>query len=164
MGKTSMKNKFQIALKNSEIPEFFKGAGQYFSPDPDWAVHLHIRNWRDLCEYLENLDTKNDENQILENSFIVYLNSLKQSYDDAESLAYNISGYYSMREDYAFMSRDGYDLIKALNPEKKSIIGKLFRLLRRDYHSQNIGKPVITLEKLLDRIRNNGCTLDLEKL
>lgn len=156
-----MKNKFQVALKNSETSEFFKGIGQYFSPDPDWGDHLYIRNWRDICEYLKS---KSDGNNILENSFIEYLNSLKQSYSDAESLAYNISGYYSMRKDYPFMSDDGYDLIKTLAPENKTIIGKLFRLLRRDYISHNVGKPVITLGNLLDRIRNNGCTLDLEKL
>ncbi|MCF5031318.1 hypothetical protein [Pseudomonas syringae] len=117
-----MKNKSQIALENSETPEFFEGAGQYFSPDPDWGDHLHIRNWRELCECLK---TKNDANKILENSFIEYLNSLKKTYHDAESLAYNISGYYSMRKDYPFMSSGGYDLIKAI-PAKKNHHRKLF--------------------------------------
>ncbi|MBV1809869.1 hypothetical protein [Pseudomonas viridiflava] len=155
-----MKYKFEIALENSEVPDFFKGIGHYFSPDPDWGEHLHIRNWRDLCEYLKSY---NDANEILANSFIKYLDSLRQSYTDAESLAYNISGYYSMRKDYPFMSEGGCDLIKTLASEK-IIIGELFRLLRRDYLSHNIGRPVITLETLLDRIRHDGCTLDLEKL
>lgn len=156
-----MKTKYQIALENGELPEFFKGSGQYFSRDPDWGVHLYINNWQGLCGFLQS---KSDPNKTLETSFTEYLHSLKNEYSDAESLIFNISSYYSMRKDYAFMSNNNYDLIEQLNNGDKAIIGELFRLLRNEYATQNIGKPVINLDTLLSRIRNNGCSIDLEKL
>lgn len=156
-----MKTKYQTALENSEIPQFFKGIGQYFSPDPDWGDHLHIRNWSDICLYLE---TKDDANKILEISFVEYLESLQNSYEDAESLAYNISGYYYSRKSHAFMSKNNYDLLHAIGEKEKYIIVQLFKTLRKEYTAQNIAKPVITLNHLLDRIRTNGCGVNVEKL
>ncbi|KAB0503571.1 hypothetical protein [Pseudomonas lini] len=156
-----MKTKYQIALENGELPELFKGSGQYFWRDPDWGVHLYINNWQGLCGFLQS---KSDPNKTLELSFAEYLHSLKNEYNDAESLISNISSYYSMRKDYEFMSNSNYDLIEQSNNGEKTIIGRLFRLLRNEYATQSIGKPVITLDVLLSRIRNNGCSIDLEKL
>ncbi|MHC8326261.1 hypothetical protein [Pseudomonas sp. LB1P83] len=156
-----MKTKFQIALENNEPAEFFKGQGQYFSRDPDWGDHLYINNWQGLCGHLK---LKDNPNEILLEVFSKYLISLKNTYEDADSLLLNISCYYSMRKDTPFMSADGFDLVSNLNEPNKKIIGDLFRILRSEYAKKNVGKPVISLDQFLSEIKTNGCKVDLEKL
>lgn len=156
-----MKTKFQTALENKEFPEFFKGQGQYFSRDPDWGDHLYINNWQGLCGYLK---LKDDPNTILLDAFSNYLQSLHNSYENADSLLLNVSCYYLMRTDTPFMSTNNFDLIASLSAPNKKIIGELFRLLRREYAIQNAGKPVIGLDQFLSEIKANGCPVDLEKL
>ncbi|GFM82498.1 hypothetical protein PSCICN_31900 [Pseudomonas cichorii] len=156
-----MKTNFQIALEKNEAPDFFNGQGQYFSRDPDWGDHLYISNWQGVCGYLKQ---KEQPNKILLEAFNEYLQSLRISYEDADSLLLNISCYYSMRADTSFMSADDFDLILALDSASKKIIGELFRLLRREYAAHNAGSPVISFDQFLSEIKDNGCKIDLEKL
>jgi hypothetical protein len=48
-----MTTNFEIALKNNELPDYFRGNSQYFTRDPDWGTQLHIINWQGLCGYLK---------------------------------------------------------------------------------------------------------------
>lgn len=156
-----MKTKFKIALENNEPSEFFKGQGQYFSRDPDWGDHLYINNWQGLFGHLKS---KESPNSILLDVFSKYLTSLQSRYEDADSLLLNISCYYLTRNATSFISEDSFDLITNLSEKNKKTIGKLFRLLRREYTNQNAGKPVISLEQFLSKIKTNGCNFNLEKL
>ena len=156
-----MKTKFQTALEKNELPEFFKGQGEYFSRDPDWGDHLHINNWQGLCGFLKQ---KEQPANILLKAFSEYLQSLQITYKDADSALLNISCYYSIRADTSFMSTDDFDLILALDSGSKKIIGELFRLLRREYAAHNAGNPVISFDQFLSEIKDNGCTVDVEKL
>ncbi|MBX8564513.1 hypothetical protein K5D44_07415 [Pseudomonas cichorii] len=156
-----MKTKFQTALENNEIPDFFKGQGQYFSRDPDWGDHLYINNWQGLCSYLK---LKEDPNKILLDAFTEYVQSLHIDYKDADSLLLNVSCYYLMRTDTPFMSAGNFDLLLALDETSKQITGKLFRLLRREYAAHNAGKPVISFDQFISEIKGNGCSIELEAL
>ncbi|MCD5989307.1 hypothetical protein KDX30_15490 [Pseudomonas sp. CDFA 553] len=154
-----MKTKFQIALEKKELSAFFKGQGEYFSRDPDWGDHLYINNWQGLCNYL-----KHSPSNVLLDAFSIYLQSLKPCYKDADSLLLNISCYYLMRSDTQLMSSENFDLVTELNKDNKKIVGELFRILRRDYASKNMGKPVISLDQFLSEIKANGCVVELENL
>ncbi|MCL6309635.1 hypothetical protein QQL38_25780 [Pseudomonas syringae] len=156
-----MKTKFQIALEKNEFPEFFKGQNEYFSRDPDWGDHLYINNWQGLCGYLK---LKENPNRILFDAFGAYLDSLDINYQSADSLLLNIGCYYLLRTETSFMSENGFDLIQKLDDAQKEKIGKLFRLLRKEYDIKNAGKPVISFDNFLLEIKSNGCTIGLENL
>ncbi|WP_122575159.1 hypothetical protein [Pseudomonas viridiflava] len=156
-----MKTKFQIALEKNEFPEFFKGQNEYFSRDPDWGDHLYINNWQGLCGYLK---PKENPNQILLRAFSAYLDSLHINYQNADSLLLNISCYYLLRTEINFMSENDFELIQKLDHAQKEKVGKLFRLLRKEYDQKNAGKPVISFDNYLSEIKSNGCTIDLETL
>jgi hypothetical protein len=130
--------KISTSNGNTEPAEFFKGQGQYFFPDPDWGDHLYINNWQGLCGHLK---LKDNPNEILLEVFSKYLISLKNTYEDADSLLLNISCYYSMRKDTPFMSADGFDLVSNLNEPNKKIIGDLFRILRSEYAKKTPANP-----------------------
>lgn len=157
----STKTRFEIALESNEMPPFFKGHGIYFSYDREWGEHLYINNWQGLCGYLKSYDAPNP---LLEKSFIEYLDTLEDRYEDADSLLLNIHCYYHMRVDTPFMSADGYDLINALSPAHQRTVGELFRRLRNEYAIQNADRPVITFDDFLNRLKKFGCTVDLERL
>jgi len=154
-----VENKFGAALKAGEALEFFCGSGKYFSPDPDWGDHLPIRNWQDLCAYLRE---EEDPFSILSEQFCRYVDLLAFNYASADGMLMNVDAYYYLRKKNAFMQ--GGDLLQDVGEVRRQKIGKLFRLLRSEFSKENQGRKVVPLDQWLERIRDNGCGYDLEKL
>ncbi|MBV4475601.1 hypothetical protein [Pseudomonas botevensis] len=129
-----MSTTFEIALDRHEISDFFKGNGIYFARVSDWGDHLHISNWQEMCSVLKY---QKAAQILLTTLFEGYAKYLKEEYSDAAGLLYNISAYYSLKKNIAFLSSDNYDLIENIDEKSKKIIGKTFRFLRKNYDKEN---------------------------
>lgn len=156
-----MKNRFEVALEQDEISDFFKGNGIYFATGSDWGDHLYVSNWQVMCGTLK---TQKAAQSLLTNLFEEYLRYLKESYSDAESLLRNISAYYTLRKKVSFLSDDNYDLIESVDSDSKKTIGKIFRFLRKEYDIKNKDLPNYTLDQEIETLIKRGCTTDLEAL
>ncbi|GFM66092.1 hypothetical protein PSCICJ_22100 [Pseudomonas cichorii] len=156
-----MKNRFEIALDQDEITDFFKGNGIYFARGSDWGDHLYISNWQVMCGILK---TQKPAQSLLTNLFEEYLRYLGDSYKDAESLLFNISAYYGLKRKLPFLSADNYDLLDSLDEKSKHIVGQTFRRLRKEYDLENKDLPATAFDQLIERIRKNGCNISLEDL
>lgn len=156
-----MKTTFETALDQHEISDFFKGNGIYFARGSEWGDHLHINNWQGMCSVLE---TQKFAQSLLTNIFEEYVKYLKENYEDAVGLLANVSAYYSARSMYPFLSADNYDLIDEINNESKKNIAKLIKLLRKEYDIKTKDLQMISFEQQLQKLKRNGCTIDLETL
>lgn len=156
-----MKTSFETALEQHEISEFFKGEGIYFARGSEWGDHLHVSNWQEMCGVLK---TQKAAQSLLTNIFEDYAKYLKENYEDAASLLSNITAYYILKNKIHFLSGEGYDLIASLDEKTKSNIGSLFRYLRKIYDKKNENSSKYTFEQEIQRLKNNGCNIDIENL
>lgn len=156
-----MKTTFEIAIDKREIPDFFKGNGIYFARGSDWGDHLHINNWQEMCSILK---TQNASQHLLTTLFEEYVSSLKENYEDADDLLSNIRAYYIVRRTFPFLSSDNYDLIEGLDEKHLSTIGRLFRLLRKLYDTNNKELPTYSFDQEIQKLKTCGCTLEFENL
>ena len=126
-----MKGDFEQAVNNNEIIAFFKGEGDYFSPNEiNWGYHSYIINWQSMMGYLKN---KENAFELLVNYFKVYLNSLEDNLPDAWDLFNNIECYYSLIRKNNNFSNNSNDLFGFFDNNEKQKIGRLFRLLRDNF-------------------------------
>lgn len=65
---------------------------------------------------------------------------------------------------FPFLSTDNYDLIASINNKSKENIGRLFRLLRKEYDVKNKDLQKYSFEQELQKIKRNSCTIELETL
>lgn len=156
-----MKTTFETALDQHEISEFFKGHGIYFARGSEWDDHLYISNWQEMCSILK---TQTTAQSLLTTIFEEYATYLNENYEDAEGLLSNIAAYYIARSMFPFLSTDNYDLIESINNKSKENIGRLFRFLRKEYDVKNKDLPKYSFEQELQKIKRNGCTIELEAL
>lgn len=156
-----MKTTFETTLDQHEISDFFKGNGIYFARGSEWGDHVYISNWQEMCSVLK---TQTAAQSLLTAIFEDYLKHLDESYDDAEGLFSNIAAYYIARNMFPFLSADNYDLIESLNNKSKEQIGRSFRLLRAEYDAKNKDLPKYSFEQEIQKIKKNGCTIELETL
>ncbi|MGY2293749.1 hypothetical protein ACW9H6_28930 [Pseudomonas sp. SDO528_S397] len=154
-----MMTTFEIALNQHKIPEFFKGEGVYFARGSDWGDHLYISNWQEMFSVLKQ--QKAAEN-LLTHVFEKYVKSLNEKYADAETLLCNIKAYYAINGKNSSLAIDNYDLIDTLDEKSKSIIGRVFRLLRLEYDKNRETTAKHTFEEMLERMKSNGCLYDFE--
>lgn len=156
-----MKTTFETALDQHEISDFFKGNGIYFARGSEWGDHLYISNWQEMCSVLK---TQTAAQNLLTTIFEEYVKYLDESYEDAEGLFSNIAAYYIARSMFPFLSADNYDLIESLNNKSKEQIGRSFRLLRNEYDTKNKNLQKYSFEQEVQKIKRNGCTIELETL
>lgn len=156
-----MKTTFETALDQHEISEFFKGNGIYFARGSEWGDHLYISNWQEMCSVLK---TQNAAQSLLTTLFQEYVRYLDENHEDAEGLFSNIATYYIARGIFQFLSTDNYDLIESLGTKDKKNIGRLFRLLRKEYDRKNKDLPNYSFDQEIQKLKRNGCTIELEVL
>lgn len=156
-----MKTMFETALDQHEISEFFKGNGIYFARGSDWGDHLHVSNWAEICNVLK---TQKATRNLLTTIFEEYARYLNENYEDAEGLLSNITAYYIIKTRHPFLSDDNYDLIKSIDNKSKEQIGRLFRLLRKEHDIKTKELQMLSFEQRLQKLKINGCPIDLESL
>jgi hypothetical protein len=156
-----MQTTFETALDQHEISEFFKGNGIYFARGSDWGDHLYVSNWAEMCGVLE---TQKAAQSLLSTIFEEYARYLNENYEDAEGLLSNITAYCITRQKSPFLSADNYDLIKSLDNKSKENIGRLFRLLRKEYDIKTKDLQMLSFEQRLQKLKSNGCSINLENL
>ncbi|MFW6751234.1 hypothetical protein ACKUG4_11185 [Pseudomonas glycinae] len=154
-----MKTTFETALDQHEISEFFKGEGIYFARGSDWGDHLYVSNWQEMCSVLKN---QKAAQSLLTKIFEDYAKYLKENYEDAAGLLSNITAYYVLKNKLHILSMDDYDLIASLDDKTKNNIGKLFRHLRKVYDKKNEKSSKYSFEQEIQRLKNNGCNIDIE--
>jgi hypothetical protein len=155
-----MTTTFETALNQHEIPDFFKGNGIYFARGSDWGDHLYISNWQEMCGILKN---EKAAQNLLTTIFEEYAKFLEETYTDAVGLLSNISAYYILKKKIPFLSMENYDLIESLDEKTKKNIGVLFRLLRKTYDKNNENLSKYSFQEELNRLKNNGCSFELEQ-
>lgn len=123
--------KFEQAVNNNEITAYFKGEGDYFSPEEgNMGYHNEILNFIGMMSYLEN---KAHPYQLLVKYFKLNLSSFKEDVLDAWSLFRNIACYYNLRKDNCYFFTQNEDLIDELTAEEKKKIGVLYRYLKDNF-------------------------------
>ncbi|QQX59141.1 hypothetical protein [Pseudomonas chlororaphis] len=98
-----MSSNFERALTRQEIPQFFRGQGEYLTRDGDWDEHLFCINWPGIFAYMRD---NADGEQQLSASFELYVYSIEESFEDCFGLRENLFGYYSTRARWAPASTD----------------------------------------------------------
>lgn len=114
-----------------------------------------------MCSVLK---TQNTAQSLLTTIFQEYVRYLVENYEDAEGLFSNIAAYYIARGIFQFLSTDNYDLIESLDTKDKENIGRLFRLLRKEYDRKNKDLPNYLFDQEIQKLKRNGCTIELEVL
>ncbi|SEM38758.1 hypothetical protein SAMN03159362_4526 [Pseudomonas sp. NFIX51] len=71
-----MSSNFERALARQEIPQFFRGQGEYLTRDGDWDEHLFCINWPGIFAYLRD---NADGEQQLSAGFELYVYSIDKS-------------------------------------------------------------------------------------
>ncbi len=156
-----MTTNFEIALKKNEFPDYFRGNGQYFTRDPDWGTQLHIINWQGLCSYLKPLEKSTE---ILRNAFSEYLNSVELTKNDANDLLENIGCYYYLRNKHAFMSKDGFDLVRDATDSEKQKISHTMTFLRNTIEANNNAQDLELYNRRMRKLIDDGGPTDIESL
>jgi len=93
-----MENKFEKAVKDGALVDFFLGNGEYFIPDRDYGDHSAILSWNNyIIPYLENNVTKigTIEEMFLE----VLLNEEIDPLEKEKFLTYHLFIYYTFRKE-----------------------------------------------------------------
>ncbi len=112
-----MKNKISNCTgKMESSPSYSKAPDNISGETPTGESIFTLTTGKD---FVDSCNQRATPTKTLELSFAEYLHSLKNEYNDAESLISNISSYYSMRKDYEFMSNSNYDLIEQSNNGEK---------------------------------------------
>lgn len=151
--------KFERAVNNNEIRAYFKGEGDYFSPEEgNMGYHNEILNFIGMMSYLEN---KAHPYQLLVKYFKLNLSSFKEDVLDAWSLFRNIACYYNLRKDNCYFFTQNEDLIDELTAEEKKKIGVLCRYLRENLDKVPGPAQIYPIDKHFEFIRKNGCPYDL---
>ena len=154
--------KFERAVNNNEIILFFKGEGDYFSPEEgNMGYYNEILNFIGMMSYLEN---KAHPYQLLVKYFKLNLSSFKEDVLDAWSLFRNIACYYNLRKDNCYFFTQNEDLIDELTAEEKKKIGVLYRYLKENFDKVPGAAQMFPIEKQFGFTRKNGCSYDLFSL
>ena len=154
-----MKGDFEQAINNNEITAYFKGEGDYFSPEEgNMGYHNEILNFTGMMSYLEN---KAHPYQLLVKYFRLYLSSLKEDVLDAWSLFNNIGCFYTIRKEKSFFLTENEDLIDELTVEEKKKIGVLYRYLKENFDKVPGSAQMFPIKKQFGFTRKNGCRYDL---
>ena len=151
--------KFEQAVNNNEITAYFKGEGDYFSPEEgNMGYHNEILNFTGMMSYLEN---KAHPYQLLVKYFRLYLSSLKEDVLDAWSLFNNISCFYTLRRYNPFFLTQNDYLIDQLTAEEKKKIGVLYRYLRENFDKVPGAAQMYPIDKQFEFTLKKGCPYDL---
>ncbi|PXZ08196.1 hypothetical protein DKK70_02325 [Gilliamella apicola] len=154
-----MKGDFEEAVNNNEITAYFKGEGDYFSPEEgNMGYHNEILNFNRMIAYLRE---KENPYQLLVKYFRLYLSSLKEDPLDAWSLFNNIACYYYLRKKNRFFLTENEDLIDELTAEEKKKIGVLYRYLKENFDKVPGSAQMFPIKKQFGFTRKNGCRYDL---
>ena len=154
--------KFEQAVNNNEITAYFKGEGDYFSPEEgNMGYHNEILNFIGMMSYLEN---KEHPYQELVKYFRLYLNSLKEDALDAWSLFNNIGCYYTLRQDNSFFLTQNEDLMDELTAEEKKKIGVLCRYVRDNFDKVPDSANMRPFDEQIKIVKANGFPYDLFSL
>ncbi|QZI70556.1 hypothetical protein K5F93_30230 [Pseudomonas protegens] len=115
-----MKSNFEVALERQEMPQFFRGQGQYLTRDGDWDEHLYCINWPGIFAYLRD---HADGAQQLSSAFELYVYSVGETIEECFGLRENLFGYYSTRTRWA---PESVDLLAQLpEPCRRRIVQRL---------------------------------------
>lgn len=156
-----MINNFKIALSKRELPDYFRGKGEYFTRDPDWGTQLHIINWQGLCAFLK---TSSNAEGLLKTSFGLYVNSVILTKDDANDLLENIGCYYYLRNKSSILSENGFDLIRDADDENKRKISEVMRFLKKEMSANNNVHELELFNRRMRRLLDDGGPADIENL
>lgn len=156
-----MTSNFEIASKKNEFPDYFRGNGQYFTPDPDWGTQLHIINWQGLCGYLTPL---NNSTEILRDAFSEFLNSIEPTKNDANDLLENIGCYYYLRNKHPFLSKDGFDLVRDSTDSYKQKISLVMSFLRKTVTTNNDPQELELYNRRMSKLINDGGPANIDNL
>lgn len=156
-----MKTTFETALHQHEVADFLKGTGIYFARGSDWGDHLYVSNWQEMCGVLK---MQRSAKSVLTSIFGEYAKYLSENYEDAAGLLSNITAHYVTKHKFEFLSTSSYDLIDSLDSKTKENIGRLFRLLRSEYDKKNNHLANYTFEQEIQRLKQLGCSTELELL
>jgi hypothetical protein len=156
-----MTTNFEIALKNNEFPDYFRGNGQYFTRAPDRGTQLHIINWQGLCGHLKSLESSIE---ILRNAFSAYLNSVEFTKNDASDLLENIGCYYYLRNKHPFLSKDGYDLVRDATDSEKQRISDIMTFLRKTIESKYDIQDFELYNRRIKKLIDDGGPTNIENL
>ena len=152
-------SKFERALSNNEISAFFKGEGEYFSPEEfNMGYHNELINWQGMLAYLEEKETPFE---LLVKYFRLYLNTVEENALDAWMLFSNIASYYFLRKKNRYFLTENEDLIDELTAEEKKKIGVLYRYLRENFDKVPGAAQMFPVDKQFEFTRKNGCPYDL---
>ena len=152
-------SKFERALSNNEISAFFKGEGEYFSPEEfNMGYHNELINWQGMLAYLEEKETPFE---LLVKYFRLYLSSLKEDPLDAWGLFNNIGCYYDLRKDNCYFLTQNEDLIDELTAEEKKKIGVLYRYLKENFDKVPGAAQMYPIDKQFEFTLKKGCPYDL---
>ena len=159
MGGVIMKGDFEEAINNNEITAYFKGEGDYFSPEEfSMGYHNEIINFNRMMAYLKE---KENPYQLLVKYFRLYLSSLKEDVLDAWSLFNNIGCFYILRQDNAFFLTENEDLMDELTAEEKKKIGVLCRYVRDNFDKVPGSAQMFPIEKQMKIGNKYGCPYNL---
>ncbi|MFS2069813.1 hypothetical protein ACEN9D_13700 [Pseudomonas sp. CT11-2] len=156
-----MISNFEKALNRDEFPAYFRGAGVYFTKDPDWGTQLHIINWQGLCGFLK---TQKSPESILANAFKKYVATINNTVEDANDLLENIGCYYYMRKKIPALAANGFDLIRDLSRNEKQIISNSMGFLRQELNKANNAQDIELYNRRMTKLLNDGGPTNLENL
>lgn len=148
-----MTSNFEIALNKNELPDYFRGKGEYFTRDPDWGTQLHIRNWQDSSIFLKPLSNSTD---ILKNAFSLYLSTVELTITDAHDLLENIGCYYYLRTTQPYLSKNGFDLVRDANNDEKRRISKIMSFLKKTVTTNNTPESLELFTRRVNMLIKNG--------
>ena len=154
-----MKGDFEQAVNNNEISAYFKGEGDYFTPEERYkASHSYIMNFMGMMFYLEK---RVNPYQELVKYFRLYLSSLKEDALDAWSLFRNINCFYFLRKNNRYFLTQNEDLIDELTAEEKKKIGVLCRYVRDNFDKVPGSAQMFPIEKQMKMEIKYGCPYNL---
>lgn len=156
-----MISNFEKALNKDEFPAYFRGAGIYFTKDPDWGTQLHIINWQGLCGFIK---TQKSPELILANAFKKYIATLNNTVEDANDLLENIGCYYYMRKKVPALAANGSDLIRDMSRNEKQIISNSMKFLRQELNKANNAQDIELYNRRMAKLLNDGGPANLENL
>ena len=156
-----MISNFEKALNKDEFPAYFRGAGIYFTKDPDWGTQLHIINWQGLCGFLK---TQKNPESTLKNAFKKYINTIKYSVEDANDLLENIGCYYYMRKKIPALSAHGFDLTRNMPGKEKQTISKSMIFLHQELTKSNNKQDLGLYNQRMTKLISDGGPYNIENL
>ena len=157
-----MKGDFERAVNNNEIIAFFKGEGDYFSPN-EWlrGNHSYMTNWMGM---MANLEKEENSYQLLVKYFKLYLSSLKEDVLDAWGLFINLDCFYGLQKDNSYFLTQHDDLISELTAEEKKKIGVLCRYLKDNFDKVPDSANMRPFDEQIKIVKANGFPYDLFSL